>query len=76
MKGANHIFNGLIWEIVVFRTWSAENLEYTKSQIYEFWYNFGLVLYPFLERGTSDRTLICLDQLLKCSGFIFPSRSL
>ena len=33
-----------------------------------FWYNFDKVLYHFLETGTSDKTLICLNQLLKFSG--------
>ena len=40
-----------------------------RFHIYEFWYNFDTVLYQFLETGTSDRTLIGRDQLLKCSGF-------
>ena len=38
---------------------------YTKSHIYEFWYNFDTVLYQFLETGTSDRTLMGRDQVLK-----------
>ena len=38
-------------------------------------------LYKFLETGTSDITLMGLDQLLKCSGFSiyqghFPVQSL
>jgi len=37
-----------------------------------FWYNLDTVLYQFVESGTSDRTLIGIDQLLKCLGFIFP----
>ena len=38
---------------------------------YIYWYcnNFDTVLYQFFETGTSDRTLIGLDQLLKFLGF-------
>ena len=45
-------------------------------------YKFGTVFYQFLETGTSDRTLMGLDQLLKClrfqplPPFIFPLQSL
>ena len=31
---------------------------YTKYHIYTIWYNFVIVLYRFLETGTSDRRLI------------------
>ena len=35
--------------------------------------NSFLILYQFLETGTSDRTLMGLDQLLKCLGFnLYP----
>ena len=34
--------------------------------MYEFWYNFDTVMYQFLLTGTSDRTNIGRDQLLKC----------
>ena len=37
--------------------------------MYKFSYKFDTVLYKFLETGTLDRTLMGLDQLLKCSGF-------
>ena len=37
--------------------------------MYKFWYNFDTVLYKCLQKGTSDRTLIGLDQLLKFLGF-------
>ena len=33
-------------------------------------YKINTVLYQFLETGTSDRTFMGLDQLLKCLGFI------
>ena len=34
---------------------------------------FISILYQFLETGTSDRTLICLNQLLRFSGFsLYP----
>jgi len=54
----------------LFKTWNIiPNLMY----IYMVWYNFDTVLYKFLETGTSGRTLICLDQLLKCLGFsLYP----
>ena len=36
-------------------------------------FKFDTVLYQFLETGTSDRTLMGLDQLLKCLGFsLYP----
>jgi len=35
----------------------------------KFWYNFDTVLYQFLEIGTSEWTLIGLDQLQKFLGF-------
>ena len=36
-------------------------------------YNFDTVLYQFLETGTSDRTLLGLDQPLKFFGFsLYP----
>ena len=52
------------------------------SYIYTFWYNFNTVLCQFLETGTLDRCLICLNKLLRFSGFslytpfIFPFQSL
>ena len=45
---------------------------YTKSYKYTFWYNFDKVLYQFLETGTSDKCLKCLNQLLRFSGFSLP----
>ena len=44
---------------------------YKIRYIHTFWYNFDIVLYKFLETGTSDRTLIGLNQLLRFSGFIY-----
>ena len=32
----------------------------TVHTIYTIWYNFDIVLYQFLETGTSDRRLICI----------------
>ena len=54
--------------------WSVQIYEsYTKSYIYTFWYDVDTVLYQFLETGTSDRCLICLNQLLSFSGFsLYP----
>ena len=43
---------------------------YTKLHIYEFSYKFDIVLYQFLETGTSDRSLICIIQRLRFSGYI------
>ena len=41
--------------------------------VYRFSYKFGTVLYQFLQTGTSDRTLMGLDLLLKCLGFsLYP----
>ena len=37
--------------------------------IYKFWYNFDTILYQFHETGTSDRTKIGHDQLLKYLDF-------
>ena len=37
--------------------------------IYKFSYKFDTVIYQFLQTGTSDGTLIGLDQLLKSLGF-------
>ena len=45
------------------------NYFYTKLYIYEFLHKFDKVLYQFFETGTSDRTLICINQLLRFSGF-------
>ena len=43
------------------------------SYIYTFWYNFDTFLCQFLETGTSDRCLTCLNQLLRFSGFsLYP----
>ena len=61
------MFFGILWDIVVFRLGFvfAEYVEfYDKSHIYEFWYNFDTVVYQFLKTGTSDRTLIDIDQLI------------
>ena len=80
---ANLIFFRLLWDIVVFRMVAhllniiclklGDQILYTKSHVYEFWYNFDAVLYQFLGTGTSDRNLIGLDQLLKFLGFsIYP----
>ena len=63
-----HFFR-LLWYIVVFR-------------LVAYLLNIISVLYQFLEIGTSDRTLIGIDQRLKCCGFslyppfIFPLQSL
>ena len=67
----------LLWDIVVF--WLIAYLLNIicliplifkkKSYIYTFWYNFDTVFYQFLETRISDRTLLCLDQLLRFSGF-------
>ena len=41
--------------------------------INRFSYKLDTVLYQFLEKGTSDRTLIGFDQLLKSLGFrLYP----
>jgi len=46
---------------------------YKILHINTFWYNFDTVLYQFLETGTSDRCLICLNQLPRFSGFrLYP----
>ena len=61
-------FFRLLWDIFVsdrFRTFCLT----LKLFIEKFWYNFGAVLYKFFETGTSDRTLIYFDQLLKFLGF-------
>ena len=56
----------LLWDIVIFRL-VAYLLNMTclilriLYKIYTFWYNFHTVLYQFLETGTSDRTLIGLN---------------
>ena len=43
----------------------------SSSKKYQFWNNVDTV--QFLETGTSDRTHIGLDPLLKCSGFsLYP----
>ena len=74
----------LLWDIVVYRLLricKIRSVEYCESYIYTFWYNFNTVLYQFLETGTSDRTLICLNQLLEIFRFqpiplfIFPLQS-
>ena len=49
--------------------------KYTKYHIYTIWYNFDIVLYRFLETGTSDRRLICIVQNLRFSGFSLYSLS-
>ena len=51
---------------------------FTKLYIYKFSYKFDTVLYQFLETGTSDETLMGLNQLLKYIGFslIPPLQSL
>ena len=66
-----------LWDIVVFRL-----VAYLLNMIwlnllfsYKIWYmtffciNLTTFFYQFLETGTSDRTLMGLDQLLKCLGF-------
>ena len=46
---------------------------FIQNCIYEFSDNFDTVFHQFLETGTSDRTLMGLDQLLKCLGFsLYP----
>ena len=48
-------------------------LKGTVKDIYTFEYNFDTVLYWFLETGTSDRSLICIVQRLRFSGFsLYP----
>ena len=42
---------------------------FQKNFLFKFLYNFDTVLHQFLEMGTSDITLIGLDQLHKYSGF-------
>ena len=45
----------------------------TRLSIYEFLYNINTVLYHFFETGTSARTNIGRNQLLKCLGFsLYP----
>ena len=39
------------------------------NYVFEFAYIFDTVLYQFVETGTSERTLMGLDQFLKCLGF-------
>ena len=62
-----------LWEIVVFRVVgyllnmiNTPNLIQNLTDIH-----FGIILtqYQFLETETSDRTLICLNQPLRFSGF-------
>ena len=74
----------LLWDIVVLRLvaflLNMRSVEiynfYTKFDIHKFWYKFDTVLFQFyqlLETRTSDRTLIGLDQLLKCVCFsLYP----
>ena len=71
----------LFWDIVVFRLVAYSlnmiclilQILYKILHIYTFWYNFDTVLYQFLETGTSDRTFVCLNQLLRFSGFsLYP----
>ena len=63
----------LLWDIVVYRLLRICKIRSVESYIYTFWYNFDTVLYQFLETGTSDRTLICLNQVLRRSGFsLYP----
>ena len=68
----------LLWDIV-FRLFAyllnmiCLMLRILKSYIYTFWYNFDIVLYQFLETGTSDRCLVCLNQQPRFSGFsLYP----
>ena len=70
------MFLRLLWDIVVLRL--VAYLEIMICLILQilykilhntFWYNFDTVLYQFLETGISDKCLICLNQLLKISGF-------
>ena len=49
---------------------------FLKLRIYKFWCNFDTVLYQFLKTGTSDKTLIALHQLIKCSGSAYTRRFL
>ena len=71
----------LLWDIVVYRLLRICKIRSVESYIYTFWYNFDTVLYQFLETGTSDRTLICLNQLHEIFRFqpiplfIFPLQS-
>jgi len=70
-------FLRLLWDIVNFRLvvhllnmirlnllFCIQNFIYT-----DFFYKFGTFLYQFFETGTAERTLMGLDQLLKCLGF-------
>ena len=73
-------FLRLFWVIVVFRmvvyllNMIRLNLLFLFKVLYfRFSYKFDTVLYQFLETGTLDRTLMGLDQLLKCLGFgLYP----
>ena len=64
------MFLRLLWDIILFRlVVHLLNMIcfynfYIKSGIYRFLYKFDTVLYQFLKTGTSDRTLMGLDQLL------------
>ena len=60
----------LFWDTVVFRfvayLLNLIGLIFIPNFINKFSYKFDIVLYQFLKTGTSDRTLMCLDQHLKC----------
>ena len=73
-------FFKLLWDIVVFRLVAyllnmiCLNLRFLYNLfIHNFSHKFYTVLYQFLETGKSDRTLMGLDQLIKCLGFsLYP----
>ena len=60
------MFLRLLWDIVIFRL-VVYLLNMISLNLLILYKNF---IYRFLERGTSDRTLEGLVQLLKCLGFI------
>ena len=63
------MFLRLLWDIVIFR-FVVYLLNMIRLNLLILYKNF---IYRFLERGTSDRTLEGLVQLLKCLGFILYS---
>ena len=71
----------VLWDIVVFQIGCMLlnmicvllQLLNKVAYIYEFLYKFDTVFYQFLETGTSERTLIGLNLLLRILGFsLYP----
>ena len=70
----------LLWDIVVFRlvAYLLNMICLILQLLYNIWhipilYKFDTVLYQFLETGTSDRTIVGLDELLWYLGFsLYP----